>query len=463
MVKTMLPTLEESARAVVFIKKGEIIGEMLYSEFEAVLDAFIPLPNFASQSMQAVYLEINYKLHVTTAVFFLINFDHEGFADRGWNLPIDQLVEVSAKGPNLGSGPIRLACFTQCPIVWYQRSLWDPEMSPGANDFTLIRRTVHANKMGIAFKDAPIYTHTQTESIPTLTSIEERRLERGWLEDLESELTAKLYRGFRNRLANTLKKQRLRLATLRNKQKRRVEALNRDHQFRTDHLRSEIDHLKNELANKQAVADELKSTVDLQSQKMTQLRQYFEERLKSAKYTNDEQIQLLNQQFEAESQARIESATKDLKESVQLREIEIMYLTEHQNNFLNEVQTLKQEKALLQEYSGDKVIDKLSASGISFVAYQVGLGHVNVSRDELTEYTEDPEAFAAAKCGVSLPTYRRWLEHVAHPCCQAINKDGSLCSRGINKVNSPLDFHAGESDRCEKHSQNKIVNFRMGQ
>lgn len=459
----MLPTLEESARAVMFIRQGEIIGEMLYPEFEAVLDAFIPLPNFSSQTLQAVYLEINHQLHITAAVFFLIDFDHQGFADRSWNLPIEQLVESAAKGPNLGSGPIRLACFTQCPIVWHQRSLWDPEMAPGANDFTLIRRAVLANKMGIAFKGASVTKPEDNDSIPTLTSIEERKLERGWLEQLESELTVKLYRRFRNRLANTLKKQRLRLATLRNKHKRRVELLNQDHQARTDNLRMEISKLKQELANKHAVAQQLKLTVDDQSKKMSQLREYFEERLKSAKYTNDEQMQLLNQQFEAESQARVEAATKNLKENIQLREIENMYLTEHQNSLLDEVQSLRADKARLQQYSGDKVIDKLAESGISFVAYQIGLGHINVNRDELTEYSENPEAFAAAKCGVSLATYRSWLEHVNRPCCQAITAKGDVCNRAISKVNSPLDFHSGESDRCQEHQQNNVVKFRFGQ
>ncbi|BFM07440.1 hypothetical protein [Halioxenophilus aromaticivorans] len=459
----MLPTVDESARAVLFLKHNEIIGEMLYTEFEAVLDAFIPLPNFASQSLQAVYIELNHRFHLTVAVFFLIDFDHQGFADRGWNLPIQQLVESAAKGPDLGSGPIRLACYTQCPVQWHQRSLWDPDMSPGRNDFTLIQRTIEANKMGVAFKKVVADSPPVADAIPTLTSVEERRLERGWLEELESELKAKLYRSFRNRLANTLKKQRLRLATLRNKQQKRIELLNRDHQARVDQYRTQIADLQTDLETQKSLSEQVKQTLDNQTHKMSQLRQFFEERLKSTRYTNDEQIQLLNQQFEAESQARVESVTKNLKETVQLREIELMYLTEQQSNLLDEITSLKHENAKLQEFSGDRVIDKLSTSGISFIAYQVGLGHINVNRDELTEYTQNPEAFAAAKCGVSLPTYRSWLDHFSKPRCQAIAKNGNVCNRTIPKINSPLDFHSGESDRCDEHRENKVVNFRFGQ
>lgn len=458
----MLPSSNESAHAVMFLNNGEIVGEMLYSEFEAVLDSFIPLCTFASQTMHGVYLDINYRLHVTAAVFFLIDFDHQGYADKKWNLPLGQLNETAAKGPDLGSGPIRLACYTQCPIRWHQRSLWDPNMSPDANDFTTIQRAITTNKLGIRFKQDVTAPTLNNITIPTLTSVEERNVERHWTEDFESEITAKLYRSFRNRLANTLKKQRLRLATLRNKNKKRIEDLSRAHQARVQRFHEEIEDRERALEKQAQITNELKATIDSQSEKMSKLREYFEERLKSAKYTSEEQIQLLNQQFEAETQARIESVTTELKEKVQLREIEIMYLTEHQNNMLEEVQTLRNDKIAMQEFSGDKVIDRLCSAGISFIAYQMGLGHINISRDELSEYTENPEVFAANKCGVSLQTYRGWLEHFSNPSCQAITRDGNVCGKNIAKTNSPLDFFHGESDRCEDHRKNNVVNFRFG-
>lgn len=457
----MLPTCDEHARAVLFISNGSIIGEMLYSEFEAVLDSFIPLPNFAGQKMHAVFVEIDFQLHITKAVFFLIEFDYQGYPSKTWNVPLEQLGSVAAKGPNLGAGPIKLACYTQCPIRWHQKSLWDPEMSPGSNDFALLKRTVKTNKMGIVFKDDQSRHLHSVSNIPTLTTVNEKQVEKGRSDSFESDVTAKLYLGFRNRLANSLKKQRLRLATLRNKHKQKVERLNKEHQARVENLRQEINQLEVELQKQHSVIDQFKSTVDSQSVKMSQLREYFEERLKSAKYTSDEQMQLLNQQFEAEAMARIESASFELKEKIQLREIEIMYLTEHQNNLLDEVQSLRNDKIKLQEYSGERVIDHLCDAGISFVAYQVGLGHINISREELSEYTENPEAFAASKCGVSLQTYRSWLEHFSNPCCQALTRDGEVCGKSINKINSPLDYFPGESDRCEDHRKNNIINFRF--
>jgi len=459
----MLPTCDETARAVVFIKGNEVIGEMLYSEFDAVLDSFIPLPNFAGLSVNGIYLEINYRLHVTSAVFFLINFDLEGFADRKWNIPLQHLADAAAKGPDLGSGPIKLACFTQCPIQWHKRNLWDPEMSPVTNHFALLRRTITANKMGIVFQGAnSVEAPTADIEIPTLTSVEERRLEKGWRDEIENELRSKLYRGFRNRLANTLKEQRLRLATARNRYRQRVDALGREHQLRLEKMKGQYQELESTYNTQKLLADELKQTVDRQAEKMTHLREYFEEKIKSAKNISEEQINLLHQQFELEASAKIESISKDLKEKLQLREIEVMYLSEHQKNLIDEIESLKQEKQKLQEYSGDKVIDQLAQSGIHFVAYQSGLGHINISRDEINQYIENPEAFAAQKCGVSVTTYRQWLEHFAKPTCQALNRDGSVCGCSIPRISSPIDFHSGESDRCEEHSQNNVVNLRFG-
>lgn len=456
----MFSDSDDSARAVLFFDNNTIVAEMLYSEFESILDAFIPLPDFSGRTVQAAYLEINQQLQITAAVFFLIGFDAEGFPDKKWNVPLDTLITSAARGPNLGAGAIRLACYTQCPLPWLQRSLWDPEMSPGVDNFATLRKAISANKLRLKFR--PPEPQALEDAIPTLTEIDERRYEKAWRQELDQEQESKLYARLRDRLADTLKKQRLRLATVRNKHRKRMDALNREHQARVDRFKAENSDLRDQLDKQNRQLSELKATLEGQADKMANIREYFEEKLKSVKSTGEGQIALLSQQFELESKAKIEATTTELKEQLQLKEIEVMYLTEHQKNLNDEIASLKAENQQTQAFDGDKFIGDLAAAGVTFVAYHTGLGHINIAKDELSQFMDNPESFAASKCGVSLPTYRAWLEHFTNPTCQAINKDGSCCGAHINRMTSPLDFHAGESDRCEAHKSNNVVQFQFG-
>src|SRR5690606_37614843 len=96
-------------QAVFFFDKGKIAKEMLYSEFEAVLDNVVGLPQFENRTMPAVFLKVNGQLEAVAAVFFLIHFGAGGKADPAWNIPLQQLSEAAVRGPDMGAGPIKLA------------------------------------------------------------------------------------------------------------------------------------------------------------------------------------------------------------------------------------------------------------------------------------------------------------------------------------------------------------------
>ena len=126
----------EQAEAIYIFSGNQIIREMLYSEFEAILDGYVPIPEFARKEVRAVYVRINSRLAIVAAVFFLIEFDAEGFPDRRWNIPLGQLADTASTGPDLGAGAIRLACASQCAIEWHQPNLWDPNLQTGQNNFS---------------------------------------------------------------------------------------------------------------------------------------------------------------------------------------------------------------------------------------------------------------------------------------------------------------------------------------
>lgn len=64
--------------AVLLFSERGIAKEMLYPEFEALLDGMVSTPEFADETVEAVFLQISNRLHVRGAVFFTIDFDLDG-------------------------------------------------------------------------------------------------------------------------------------------------------------------------------------------------------------------------------------------------------------------------------------------------------------------------------------------------------------------------------------------------
>ena len=55
--------------AVVFFKGSDVVKEMFFAEFEAVLDDVVGIPDFASDEIQAAFVQIEDTLGVTGVVF----------------------------------------------------------------------------------------------------------------------------------------------------------------------------------------------------------------------------------------------------------------------------------------------------------------------------------------------------------------------------------------------------------
>lgn len=60
----------QMVEAVMFFAGQKISKQMLYPEFEAVLDGVVNMPEFIDQQMRAVYVLINPRLLVRSLVFF---------------------------------------------------------------------------------------------------------------------------------------------------------------------------------------------------------------------------------------------------------------------------------------------------------------------------------------------------------------------------------------------------------
>ena len=145
-------------------------------------------------------------------------------------MPVEKLADISGKGPDLGGGPIRLSCRSQCAINWHQNDLWDPDMTPGTNDFLYLRKAVDDNRLRLAFD-------TPDEEVPTLDSVDVPIVEDGAI-DMELEHQKRL------KLARLLKEQRLRIRTLESYRETAADSNEREQRIIVHAYKNEIQALK---------------------------------------------------------------------------------------------------------------------------------------------------------------------------------------------------------------------------
>ena len=440
----MIHAANEYAGAIFFFDSdGYVSREILFTEFQAILDAYVPSLELAGRVHDAVYVELDSKLIVRRAVFFNIAFSADGFVDDSWALPLQELARSAAKGPDLGAGPIDLACASRCPIAHFQTFLWDPDLRNGRGQFGVLKSVVAQNRLGIEFlvDEEPTQTDKSARDDDALAE----KITKGYEQEL------------RNHMAQLLKEQRLRSKTIENESSRALESLKKEHSSRLNDLRLRIDEKDRLIEEEKQRNRILKETIDGQAEKIKGLREYFEHKLDQAQGSEHEQYLRLKENFDAELNATIESETKELKELLQMRDIELLYRNEQETQLHDEIARLRDENQELVSNSGNQLLHKLQQKGISFVTYQAGAGHITVPAAEIPAFMNNPIAFAAQHCGVSEALYLAWLEHYQAPICRHENEDGSLCGENIPRIAKPIDFIFEESDRCNEHKSINVA------
>ncbi len=141
--------------AIFFIDEeaSSIVHEMLYHDFEALLEGDLAILEFSESTQNAVYIQLNADFKIVACVFFTIVFSEEGHIQGKWHLPFQQLTSGAGKGPDLGGGPIKLTSSSQCSVPWHQAKLWEPEDS--CDIFVTLQACAVANRLGFIFNDPP--------------------------------------------------------------------------------------------------------------------------------------------------------------------------------------------------------------------------------------------------------------------------------------------------------------------
>ena len=430
-----------TSEAILFFDHRGISKSMLYSDFEAILDGMVGVPEFADKEVRGAYCVVNGQLKVRGLVLFTIDFDEDGMADTTWNVPLRHLVEHAAQGPDMGAGPVRLACRSQCPVAWHQDQLWDPGMKPGANDFIAIRDTIYdrGSKMGLELDDdmeppsiaPPVLGAQEVPAAPAVKADEEARKK----DDEE-----------RVRLARIIKELRLRVQTLENSQSEEAAKLRYSAQQKEEILNAQLEKVMGQFKALKSQNGALREQNESLKAQVLSLNQSLEEQSRRSENQGSE-LEVLTEQYKLALEQRLEEERARLAEQIHAKEMDVLNRDDLIGELREEVTALKRNQAKEANSGAQKVLEKLEELGLSFIAFHPGAGHISIPANQIAGYMENPVAFAARKCLVTEDHYRAWLAHYENPVCQVgIGQDGQACGKRVIRVEVPNQFKPGVSD-----------------
>lgn len=439
----------QTVEAVLFFNDGGICKEMLYPEFEAMLDGVVSMPEFADQQMRVAYVLVNTRLHIRAAVFFYLDFNEDGSADSGWNIPLRNLAERTGRGPDLGAGPIRLACRSQCPVSWYQMHLWDPELAQGKNHFVMLRDRIKRNQLGLLVEDEAPQT-VPTERLQMVA-------EDTWYAADQTKQPASAPRpeqfeqDQRLKAAQLIKQQRLRIASLEQQRETDISRLRELAAQQQAKLREEVAQLCTELTIKDQRIAELQLELEGQAEGFQKNREEMSRQLRALEQNSRIEADAARAQFDEELQRQVVAAVAEYKEQVSIRDVELAYRNELDSQLQEEIEQLQKQRDALMDQSGERMLERLSSLGMTFMVYHPGAGHLTIPLQDMARYQQKPLAYAAAKCGVSEEQYELWVQHYRQPVCIATLTSGERCNMPLDKVEAPARFVIGESNCCARH------------
>ena len=431
-----------------FSERGGICKQMFFPEFEALLDGVVNMPEFADQQMRVAYALINPRLLIKALVFFYLDFDEKGAPDSGWNIPLQHLAERAGRGPDLGAGPIRLACRSQCPVSWHQMHLWDPSLTPGNNDLALLRDVVKRNALGVLVEDeaAPAVA---TERLQMAS--EDRWYAADPAQEEAAKAQEKLDQQERAKAAQLIKQQRLRISALTQQHEEELAKFKQASEAQSANLVAQIHGLHQALRQQEEHNAALKSQLTAQAASFQTSREEMTEQLRELERDGRSEIDSLRAQFESEMQAKIAAAIAEYKEQIAIRDVELAYRAEQDTQALQEINRLKRAYTELASQGGEQTLERLAKLGVVFVVYHPGAGHLTLPLQDIASYQDNPLAYAAAKCFVSEEQYRHWMAHYQQPTCEAELSGGGRCAIPIDRVDTPSRFTLGESNCCARH------------
>ena len=157
-----------------------VAREMRFSDFEELTEGTSTLDAFAASIARGAYVLVGTGLSVQGVVFFQFKVDEDGRIDASFNVPLRYLIDNAGLGPDLGTGPIRLACRSQCPVPWHSINLWEPEGEGDEHPAQKLQKIIWRNRLGL--KPQSLITNRVTEDFVLEDARDDTR-------DLQAKLT----------------------------------------------------------------------------------------------------------------------------------------------------------------------------------------------------------------------------------------------------------------------------------
>ncbi|GIZ12117.1 chromosome partitioning protein ParA [Pseudomonas sp. NCCP-436] len=433
----------QMAEAVMFFSERGICKQMMFPEFEALLDGVVNMPEFADEQLRAAFVVINPRLLIRAVVFFYLDFDEDGRPDRGWNIPLQHLAERAGRGPDLGSGPIRLACRSQCPVSWHQMHLWDP----GQSDLVQLRDAVKLNQLGLLVEEDNIQAVVVPERLQVAPE------DKWYAPDAACEATSQTdpQQEQPAKTAQMIQQQRLHIASLAKQHEEELARLKQAGEERLRELQAQIQSLQQALHQQEELNAGLKTQLTAQAESFQRSREEMARQIRELEQHGRSEGKNLRAQLESEIQAKVRAAVAQYQEQIAIRDVELAYRNELDGQLQAEIEQLKRERDEIASQRGDQALERLASLGVVFVVYHPGAGHLTIPLQDVARYQEDPLAYAAAKCFVSQQQYRHWLAHYQQPSCDATLSTGERCGIPIDRIDAPSRFVLGESNCCARH------------
>jgi len=393
---------------------NSVYREMMFAEFEAVLDGVVGIDDMANSIARGVYCEINVHLKPISMVYFLVEFDGQGEPPRTWNVPFSSLIQ-KATPKTVHGAQLRQVTQSECGIEWQRDSLWDPTDKTVQN----VIQAIDTNNLCLPGEPMSIGGEHAT------------------LQPNGGQQQAVF-----------------------NQQTTGLHTTTNDAYFQDT-----MQNMEQQLRAAKSVANEYEDKNRALNQQLFELQQKF-----GAYSTNAQnKIQTITKEFQQRLQKKVEACEKQSKEQMEAQ-ISALHasLSEKETNYqlalkaqhtlehkvkqmTAELLIFRRDKIMLLKQGADEFFLKLEVAGLSFIAFHPGAGHVSVSVDNMTQYLDNPVYFAAAKCGITEDAYRIWLTHHEKPVCQAPLSSGECCGKRISRTENPNNYTPGISDRCERH------------
>ena len=459
------------SEAVFFFDDKGISNEMLYQEFEAFLDGMIGNSDLANVNAHAVYANINSELNISALVFFTIAFNEEGMADSSWNIPLRSLAEKGIAGPNMGAGPVKLFMKSGNESSTYADKLWDPGERGGSNDLVHLKNAIKRNRLCLAVsasKPVEINTEAIAAPIPVPAQIAPAAAPVSVSAAINA---ASIDNDEFSQMIKIIESQRIKITILENelvkskqganlvkelgvlkiefgKLQEDKEVLDKEHSQTLKELEKlEKTAAKIEEQHKALVAkiekEKNQQIAKLEKEIATQLEK-FEKGKTLEKEKLEKHYNKIIQKREQEMEERFKYAVKETEESLQQKELQV-------KNLNAELTELRGDKFRLLKSGSDSVLDRIAQAGVNFITFKPGAGHLTIPLKDMTDFIENPNAYAAKKCNVSQEEYEIWLEHYQKTTCNAPVAGNKLCGTRVTRIDVPGNFKPGISDRCSKH------------